>query len=133
MSSALLQPVSPRTRMRAPGNSLLSFCRSLADMDQAEGCAVRGTRGVLHKARNAVDGDEDGQVRNVAVVAVEVGLILIAVQRYGRAVHIDDDAVFVAALFEDSDGFILRELDEIHDGSSDLFRPGRLCAGHRSF
>ena len=73
-------------------------------MDQAEGGAVRSARGVLHKARNAVDGDEDGQVRNVAVVAVEVGLILIAMQRYGRAVHIDDDAVFVAALFEDSDG-----------------------------
>ena len=90
--------------------------QKLADMDQAEGCAVRSARGVLHKARNAVDGDEDRQVRNIAVVAVELSLILIAVQRYRRAVHIDDDAVFVAALFEDSDGFILREIDEIHDG-----------------
>lgn len=62
----------PSRKNARTGELPLELLQKPADMDQAEGCAVRSTRGVLHKARNAVDGDEDRQVRNVAVVAVEV-------------------------------------------------------------
>ena len=64
---------------------------------------------------NAVDRHKDRQVCDAPVVPVVAGLILIAEKLYRGGVHINDEVLLISAFFKDSYGFILCEVNQIHD------------------